>query len=193
MRRIVILLIAIVVTIAAGATFVILRGAGARNEPSRIEAGVARTLRHFAIPSSLRDRRNPVPLTPEVLAEGRAHWADHCAVCHANDGSGNTEMGRNLYPRAPDMRKRDTQKLSDGEIFAIIRDGVRLSGMPAWGGNDTENWHLVHFIRHVPKITPEEIEEMKRLNPKSRDEIEEEEFLQGHAENIHSGSQSHHH
>ncbi len=193
MRRIVILLVAILVTIAAGAALVILRGAGARNEPSGIETSVARTLRHFAIPSALRDSKNPVPLTEEVLAQGRAHWADHCAICHANDGSGDTPMGKNLYPRAPDMRKRDTQGLTDGELFAIIRDGVRLSGMPAWGGQDQENWHLVHFIRHLPKVTPEEIEVMKRLNPKSPEEIEEEEFLQDHAQSSHPGHQPHHH
>ena len=192
-RRIVILLVAILVTIAAGAVLVVVRGVGARNEPPRLESAVARTLRHFAIPSDLRNRRNPVLLTPEILSEGRAHWADHCAICHANDGSGDTEIGRNLYPRVPDMRKAETQNLSDGELFAIIRDGVRLSGMPAWGGDDAENWHLVHFIRHLPRVTPEEIEEMKRLNPKSADEIEEEEFLRSNAQSNHPGSQPHHH
>jgi mono/diheme cytochrome c family protein len=119
-----------------------------------------------------------------VLADARAHWADHCTICHANDGSGNTEMGRNMYPRAPDMRMRETQKLSDGELYAIIRDGVRLTGMPGWGGNDVDNWKLVHFVRHLPKLTPEEIDAMERLNPKTPEEIEqmrrEEEFLKGH-------------
>lgn len=188
MRRIVILLVAIVVTIIAGAFILIERGVAARAQPSSVETWVARTLRHFAIPMSLRNKNNPVKLTPEVLAEGRAHWADHCALCHGNDGSGNTEIGRNLYPRAPDMRLPTTQNLTDGELFAIIRDGIRLSGMPAWGDaagrDDTVNWHLVHFIRHLPKLTPEEINEMERLNPKSPDEMkemsQEDEFLKGH-------------
>ncbi|HSP15659.1 MAG TPA: c-type cytochrome [Thermoanaerobaculia bacterium] len=184
MRRIIILLVAIVATIAIGAIIIVARGIGARNEPSAIETTVARTLRHIAIPSSLRDRRNPEPATPEVIAMGRAHWADHCAICHANDGSGDTEIGRNLYPRTPDMRKADTQKLSDGELFAIIRDGVRLSGMPAWSGRARDNWMLVRFIRHLPDLKPEEIREMEGLNPKSPAELEqkrrEDEFLKGH-------------
>jgi len=120
----------------------------------------------------------------EVVAEGLEHFADHCAICHGNDGSGNTEIGRNLYPRSPDMRKPATQELSDGELFAIIRDGVRLTGMPGWGGTAEDNWKLVHLVRHLPQLTPEEIDEMERLNPKSPAEYEqkrrEEEFLKGH-------------
>jgi len=144
---------------------------------------VARTMRHFAVPAAARSMPNPVPLTPAVLAEGRAHFADHCAGCHANDGGGATEMGQNLYPKPPDMRKEVTQRLSDGEIFFIIKAGVRLTGMPAWGDaagrDDQETWKLVHFIRHLPAITPQELEEMKRLNPVSHEEAEEKEFLEG--------------
>ena len=78
------------------------------------------------------------------------------------------------------MRAADTQKLSDGELFAIIRDGVRLTGMPAWDHPDEDNWALVHFIRHLPKLTPADLREIERLNPKSADEIEDEQFLKRH-------------
>lgn len=162
------------------------RGLSARQEPSLMEAIIARTVRHFATPLSMRRARNPVPLTPEALADAREHWADHCATCHGNDGSGQTEIGRNLYPKAPDMRTEHTQDLTDGELFWIIKNGVRLTGMPAWGDpaghDDADNWKLVHFIRHLPKITPEELEEMKTMNPVSpmemQEEKEEEEFLE---------------
>jgi mono/diheme cytochrome c family protein len=116
-----------------------------------------------------------------------AHFADHCAVCHANDGSGDTEMGRGLYPRAPDMRRTATQALSDGALFYIIENGVRLTGMPAWGTGTAEgeqaSWHLVQFIRHLPTLTEGELTEMRTMNPKSADEWREEEearrFLEG--------------
>jgi len=171
------------ILIAIAVVAMLRTGVSARTGPTKPETMVARTMRHFAVPAAARSMPNPVPFTPAVLAEGRAHFADHCAVCHANDGSGATEMGQNLYPKPPDMRKQSTQRLSDGEIFFIVKDGVRLTGMPAWGDaagrDDQETWKLVHFIRHLPAITPQELEEMKRLNPVSHEEAEEKEFLEG--------------
>src|SRR5207237_8662996 len=121
-------------------------------EPTAVEAAVAARLRRLAIPASYRQLGNPVA-TLQQLAAGRAHFADHCAICHANDGSGQTEMGRNLYPRAPDLRLAQTQQLTDGELFYIIDNGVRLTGMPGWGDGTDEgkraSWHVVHFIGHV--------------------------------------------
>jgi len=159
----------------------------ARDEPTGVEPVVARAMRNLAVPRSLRRMTNPVPASAEVVTQGRAHFADHCALCHANDGSGQTTIGRNLYPKAPDLRLAATQSLSDGALFAIIRDGVRLTGMPAWGdaspAGDTMTWHLVHFMRHLPHITPEELEGMRALNPRTQREVEEatqvEEFLNG--------------
>ena len=162
-------------------------GLSAHDEPTRIEAAVARTVRHWAIPSALRDAKNPVPLTPQVLAEARAHFADHCAGCHGNDGKGESGMGKQMYPKTPDMTLAATQSLSDGELFSIIENGVRLTGMPAFGSGTAESaygsWGLVHFIRHLPKLSPEEIAEMQKLNPKSpaewRQVQAEEAFLAG--------------
>jgi len=182
------LIVLLVVTGAATALWLFVQhGFSARDQPTAIEAFVARRLRHLAVPRSMRQAQNPVPATPEVLDEARAHFADHCALCHANDGSGQTEIGKNLYPKAPDMRQADTQSLSDGELFYIIHNGIRLTGMPAWGDGppeqDQDSWKLVHFIRHLPKISQEELEEMQKLNPKSSQETEEEneiqKFLQG--------------
>lgn len=162
------------------------RGFSAHDEPSRFEAVLARAMRHWAVPSALRDAKNPVPLTPQVLADGRAHFADHCAGCHGNDGKGGG-MGKQMYPKAPDMTLAGTQSLSDGALFSIIENGVRLTGMPGFGGGTAESaygsWGLVHFIRHLPKLTPEELAEMQKLNPKSpaqwRQTQEEEAFLAG--------------
>ncbi len=149
-------------------------GFSARDEPTAVERVIARTMRHWATPSDLRDRKNPVALTPEVLAEGRAHFADHCAVCHGNDGKGASGIGKQMYPRTPDMTLAATQRLSDGELFSIIENGVRLTGMPGFGNGTAESaadsWALVHFIRHLPKLTPREIAEMEKLNPKSPEE-----------------------
>jgi mono/diheme cytochrome c family protein len=163
------------------------RGISAKVQPGRVETVVARTMRRLAIPRGDRNRQNPVPRSREVVAEGMGHYADHCAACHANDGSGETEMGLGLYPKPPDMRLPATQSLTDGELFYIIENGVRLTGMPAWGTGthkgEESTWHLVHFIRELPRLTTEMIEEMKQLNPQSpaevRQEIEAERFLRG--------------
>jgi mono/diheme cytochrome c family protein len=152
-------------------------GFSAHDEPTRAEASVARTMRHWAVPSDLRDRKNPIPLTPDVLVEARTHFADHCAVCHGNDGKGQSGMGKQMYPKAPDMTLPATQRLSDGELFAIIENGVRLTGMPSFGDGTAASaagsWSLVHWIRHLPRITPEELGEMEKLNPKSPEEWQE--------------------
>ncbi len=162
-------------------------GFSAKTEPHAIEVFMARQIRHLAIPIEQRNRPNPVPLSPDLLQEGLAHFADHCAVCHANDGSGRTPIGKNVYPKAPDLRIADTQSMSDGELFWVIHNGIRFTAMPAWGegdlDKDLDSWKLVHFIRHLPQLTQEEIDQMKALNPKTKKDLEEEaafdQFLQG--------------
>jgi mono/diheme cytochrome c family protein len=180
------ILTVLVIGVLTGA-YIVATGVSARPDPGALEARTARTIRTLAIRPRVRGVTNPVPASYTVIMEGMEHFADHCAVCHGNDGSGNTEMGRGLYPRAPDMRLPATQNLSDAELFYIIENGVRLTGMPGWATGtkegETSSWHLVHFIRHLPKLTAEEVEHMEELTPKSpqavRQQIEEEKFLQG--------------
>ena len=100
-------------------------GFSAHDEPTMIEALMARSMRRWAVPSDLRNVKNPVPLTTEVLAVARSHFADHCASCHGNDGKGQTPIGKRLYPKAPDMSAAMTQSLSDGELWGVIEKHVR--------------------------------------------------------------------
>lgn len=194
MRRAVVICLLIAVAVAVLVVLSMTRsGLSAHEQPTAVEAFIARTMRHWAVPGELRDARNPLPLTPALLAEGRAHFADHCAVCHGNDGRGTSGMGMQMYPKTPDMTLAATQSLSDGELFAIIENGVRLTGMPGFGSGTAASaygsWSLVHFIRHLPKLTPQELAEMEKLNPKSPDEWrqlqEEEAFLAGDDEHHH--------
>ncbi len=172
---------------AGACLFVKTTGLSARAVPGRIETAVARRIRAFATPADYRGRANPILLNDESVSNGLAHFADHCASCHANDGGGNTGMGKGLFPPAPDMRLAATQTLTDGELFYIIEHGVRFTGMPAWGTGTEEgeeaSWHLVNFIRQLPKLTPEQLEEMAAINPRPpdeiRQEIEAERFLAG--------------
>ena len=186
--RAVLLLVAVGVLAAGVAAYTIAsKGLSTRVAPSTVEASLARVMRTLATPSALRNTANPVPLTPEVLEDALGHFADHCATCHANNGSGETAIGQRFYPPAPDMRAGRTQVLSDGELFSIIEHGIRLTGMPAWGDGTAESarasWALVHFIRHLPALTADEVARMETLNPKSpaafRDEEAARRFLAG--------------
>jgi mono/diheme cytochrome c family protein len=187
------------VAIAAGLVLAVIglyafvRGHGfnARAEPGAFESAVAGRIRSLAIPPAARDRTNPVPASEEIVREGLAHFADHCAFCHGNDGSGDSDIGRGLYPKPPDMRQSATQQLTDGELFYIIENGVPLTGMPAFGTGEKDgedgSWHLVHFIRRLPSLTQEELEHMAELNPISADEwrqrMEEQGAMKGGAPN----------
>jgi mono/diheme cytochrome c family protein len=163
------------------------RGFSARQEPSAIEDILAKTARNMALPSEYQKLRNPLPMSPENLRAGMEHFADHCAICHANDGSGDTLFGKNLYPKPPDMRTAETQHKPDGELYYTIQNGVRLTGMPAFGEDhgtaDADTWRLLLFIRHLPQLTNDQLKEMEALNPKTdeerREESEERKFLQG--------------
>jgi mono/diheme cytochrome c family protein len=191
MRKRTLLLSIIAAGVAGAAAFgwmTIRRGFSARAEPSSIETLVATTARRLAVPSSYRQLHNPFPASPANILAGMEHFADHCATCHANDGSGDTMFGKGMYPKPPNMRIAETQNKSDGEMYYTIENGVRLSGMPAFGeeqgpGRDADTWRLVLFLRHLPKMTTQELQQMSQLNPKTeeerQEEKQEEEFLGG--------------
>src|SRR6266446_2093792 len=180
--------LALVGVITAIAASLLHDGLSARATPNKFEITIARNARHLAIPSTARQAQNPLLASPEDLRDARLHFADHCAICHGNDGSGKTMIGAGLYPKPPDLRLPQTQNLSDGELFWIIENGVRFTGMPAFSnggehGGTLDSWKLVHFIRHLPHLTAAEHIEMERYNPKGPDdraeEQQENEFLNG--------------
>ncbi len=119
MGRLFIILAVCLALIGVGLTRTLLkaRGFSAREKPSSFETFLARHARSLATPADARKMRNPLSPAPLDIAEGRDHFADHCAICHANNGSGKTEMGRNMYPPAPDMREKETQQLDDGPSY----------------------------------------------------------------------------
>jgi mono/diheme cytochrome c family protein len=162
-------IIATLVAFAVGLSYlgvaIARHGFSAREKPSWLETVLARQARRIATPAGAKELKNPYPVTADSLAAARAHWVDHCASCHGLDGSGDTLLGRNLYPKPPDMRDPTVQQLSDGELFTIIQNGVRFTGMPAWGGEHTpeQTWQLVAFIRRLPSLSAEELNLMEQF------------------------------
>jgi mono/diheme cytochrome c family protein len=164
-------MVVVLLLIAAGA-FLYARTTGLRGQqtPGPFETRVARAVRSAAVPADAKARRMPPP-TGESLYAGMEHYARYCALCHANNGGGaDTPLGSGLYPKPPDLRAAPTQQLTDGELFYIIDNGVRFTGMPAFGtgestpAGDKQLWELVQFVRHLPSITAEELAEMEGLN-----------------------------
>jgi predicted CXXCH cytochrome family protein len=121
----------------------------------------ARTFRNLSIPRHSAKEENPWKSTPDNLKEARELFAARCATCHGNDGRGQTVVGQNLYPKPPDLTLSQTQSLTDGQIHYIIKNGVRLTGMPAWGNpheeQDDRSWKLVLFIRGLRQPTSDEM------------------------------------
>jgi predicted CXXCH cytochrome family protein len=156
-KKLLVVLVVLGLFAAVYATVLIRRGFSTLDEPSALEKLVARTVRNLAIPAAARHENNPLKASPEILNEARDSFIDRCATCHGNDGSGQTQVGRNLYPKPPDLRSPQTQNLTDGQIRYIIKNGVRLTGMPAWSHpheeQDNDSWKLVLFIRDLRQLS----------------------------------------
>src|ERR1700674_2016924 len=165
-KALVTLFVAVAILAVAYVTTVISRGFSAVDQPSSLEKVVSRTVRNLGIPSSARDEKNPWTATPETRQEAQELFTNHCAGCHGKDGNAQSEIGQNLYPKAPDLRTAPTQNLTDGEIHYIIRNGVRLTGMPALGNphvglEDNNAWKIVLFIRSISQTTTQEKAEQR--------------------------------
>jgi len=198
-KQIITFVLAFVLALIVPVIVLLISGMTARTTPGAAEIWIATRLRTLALSKAEHTRINPFATNELILTEAREHFADHCASCHANDGRGDTPLGRNLSPRAPDMRLAATQSKSDGELYYVIHNGIRFSGMPAWGaeGKDDDSWKLVLFIRHLPQLTADELKDMEKHNPTSdaeRDEEkEEEDFLSGKSRGSSESEHSHQH
>src|SRR5258706_3910503 len=191
MKRRTLVIIVVVVLLGLGvavAASFLHDGLSSRATPANLERMAARKMRRLAMQANARLAQNPLLTSAEELRDARLHFADHCAICHANDGSGKSVIGNGLYPKPPDLRLAETQNLTDGELFWIIENGVRFTGMPAFSncgehGGTLDSWRLGHFIRHLPHLTAAERIEMEHYNPQSPDdraeEQEENDFLNG--------------
>ncbi len=126
--------------------------------PSDLE----RKLATFAVNRSVARRApkvaNPVAATPETLAAGLTHYRSMCVTCHGASGVDPSAIGEGLNPPAPDLTMPSVQGRTDGELFWLIQNGVRMTGMPAFGPSHDEKdlWTLVTFLRHLPELTAEE-------------------------------------
>ena len=123
---------------------------GAREEPSRLEMVFARRAKRFLVHRSSRNGIPPAPKNLQAsIEEGDKLFGTECAACHGDDGHKLTDAGHWMYPRAADLTSPEVQQYSDRELFWIVKNGIRFSGMPAFGEVETDEhiWNIVHYVR----------------------------------------------
>jgi len=126
----------------------------ARATPPAAEVAMATWLLRASVPAADKARINPLRDDPAAIAAGQDLFRQKCEICHGYDGSGRTEIGAGQYPRPPALRGIDIARLSDGEMFYHIRNGIRNTGMPAWSMPEAQLWQLVAYLRHLPLVAP---------------------------------------
>ena len=147
-------------------------GFDSRSEPSDMESNVAMKIHDSSIPDRYKKMTSPLSSQNVNLIEAGGHYQEHCAACHADNGSGQTKFHGIMYPRPADLRSPDTQEMSDGELYWVIKNGIRWSGMPAFGmpGDDDEHvWKMIAYVRHLPKLTPAEQQQVLRQSQEPTD------------------------
>ena len=136
----------------AGYRYVVGGGMRARQKPSAIEGFLAGKLVTLGIPSRDRTRANPLAgeATNDDIAAGRDLYQAQCDVCHGHDGSGKTTAGGGMYPPPARLQRDALAKRTDGDLFYLIRNGIRNTAMPGWQLPDRETWQLVLYLRKLP-------------------------------------------
>ncbi len=126
----------------------------AHKKPSKVETTLANMAKDVVIPIEAQRNKNPLPDDDETVKQGQQIFLQSCALCHGPDGRGQTELGQNMYPPAMDMTSPHVQHWSDAELFWIIQNGVRLTGMPSWKStlSESDAWKLARFIHNLPRL-----------------------------------------
>lgn len=125
---------------------------------------------------SIAVRAEDVKVPPDLVnanrvAAGAGLYAEMCTGCHLAPGMEKTEISQGLYPAAPELAHGTD--LTPAEEFWIIKHGVKMTGMAAWGKthNDTLIWDMVAFLRQLPTLSPAQYQTMVKNAPEDHDEL----------------------
>lgn len=144
-----------------GILCVLLSGCSADKQPSKLETVLANMAKDVVIPMQAQALENPVPASEQVIRQGQEIFGQACSICHGGDGHARTGLGRAMYPPAMDLTSPHVKSWTDSELFWIIQNGIRLTGMPAWKSTISEmnTWKLVRFIRELPRMDASKVEQ----------------------------------
>jgi len=149
----------VVVAVAIGA-FILGTGrfnVAATAPPDLIDKIAPRAL-DKAMERGARDISNPIAKDPEAVKRGLSHYRENCLPCHGAPGVDPAEFHEGMNPAPPGIDAPALQNASDAELFWVVKNGIRMTGMPAFSVNhgDDEIRDIVAFVRHAPRITDEE-------------------------------------
>ena len=98
----------------------------------------------------------------ERISIGFRNYHAMCRVCHGAPGYPESEITQGLYPKPPELASKDVQGESDAELYLIIENGIKMTGMPAFGPTHSKDelWGIVAFVRHLPNLSPEDYRAM---------------------------------
>ena len=139
---------------------------GARRSPDVVDRFGAWAKRR-SVPAHAPERRIPTLGDPEAIEAGLAHYATNCLPCHDVPGVEGMEFHEGMLPEPPHIDDRQVQRWSEAELFWIVKNGIRMTGRPAFGGNhsDEEIAQIVAFVRHAPELTEAEARRLAEALP----------------------------
>ena len=160
--------------VARGARALCVRGdrgglmpANADAKPSKLERWMARTSLHATLAREAPKSANTMPLTDGNLIAGIRLYAANCAICHGAADGKPSHIARGLYQRPPQLAKDGVEDDPEGETFWKVDHGIRLTGMPAFGGrlDDAQLWQVTLFLKHMDSLPPAAARVWKALKP----------------------------
>ena len=106
---------------------------------------------------------NPFAGDRAAVDEGLVEFRESCVTCHGAGKIAPSEFAAGLNPGAPSLGSKEIRSMSDGELFWVISNGIRATGMPAFSGSKDEKdvWRLVAFVRHLPQLTDDETRRLR--------------------------------
>ena len=119
---------------------------------------VIRTTLHYSVQKRFEKITVPAFTDTSMIAEGFTHYNEMCVICHGAPGIEPGELVQGLYPRPPVFYKSDDMP-ETGEAFWIIKNGIKMTGMPAFGPTHTDQqiWAITDFLLNkLNKMSPEE-------------------------------------
>jgi mono/diheme cytochrome c family protein len=143
------------------------------------------TVRNRSVEARVRDIVVPTNLNdPNRISRGAGQYADMCSGCHLAPGMKRTEISQGLYPRAPELRRKTN--LTPAEQFWVIKHGIKMTGMPAWGVTHDDDllWDVVAFVRQLPKLTSEQYETLVKNAPKHEELMQKMEMGHDHEHGV---------